>query len=61
MGFTAVGDDAEAKDVVSRLIEEIGFGPYDMGSLHDSREQQPETAVYNRDVTVAEAREIAPR
>jgi predicted dinucleotide-binding enzyme len=55
------GDDAEAKSVVSRLIEEIGFGPYDMGSLHDSMQQQPDTAVYNRDVTVAEARAIAPR
>jgi predicted dinucleotide-binding enzyme len=54
-------DDAEAKNVVARLIEEIGFGAYDMGSLHDSREQQPDTAVYNRDVTMAEAREIAPR
>jgi len=55
------GDDAEAKRIVSRLIEEIGFGPYDLGSLRDSLEQQPDTAVYNRDVTVAEARAIAPR
>jgi predicted dinucleotide-binding enzyme len=55
------GDDAEAKGVVTKLIEEIGFGAYDMGSLHGSREQQPDTAVYNRDVTVAEARTIAPR
>ncbi len=55
------GDDSDAKNAVSRLIEEIGFGAYDMGSLHDSRDQQPDTAVYNRDVTVAEARAIAPR
>jgi predicted dinucleotide-binding enzyme len=55
------GDDAEAKRVVSRLIEDIGFGPYDLGSLHESRDQQPDTAVYNRDVTVAEARTIARR
>ena len=52
------GDDAEAKRVVSRLIEEIGFGPYDLGSLHDSVHQQPDAAVYNKDVTVAEARAI---
>jgi hypothetical protein len=51
-------DDADAKRVVSALIEELGFGPYDMGSLHDSLHQQPDSAVYNRDVTVAEAREI---
>jgi predicted dinucleotide-binding enzyme len=55
------GDDADAKGIVSKLIEDIGFGPSDMGSLHDSRHQQPDTAVYNREVTVAEAREIAPR
>jgi predicted dinucleotide-binding enzyme len=55
------GDDAEAKATVSALIEEIGFGPYDLGTLHDSTQQQPGTAVYNQDVTVAQARELAPR
>jgi predicted dinucleotide-binding enzyme len=53
------GDDADAKAAVSRLIEEIGFGPYDMGSLATSHRQQPDSAVYNKDVTVAQAREIA--
>lgn len=52
------GDDVEAKGIVSKLIEDIGFGPYDLGTLHDSRNQQPNTAVYNKDVTVAEAREM---
>jgi len=55
------GDDAEAKGVVARLIEEIGFGPYDLGSLRDSAEQQPDADVYNKDITVAAARAIAPR
>jgi 8-hydroxy-5-deazaflavin:NADPH oxidoreductase len=55
------GDDAEAKGVVSRLIEEIGFGPYDLGSLRESGNQQPGAAAYNRDITVAEARAIVPR
>ena len=55
------GDDAEAKRVVSQLIDSIGFGPYDLGSLHGSRDQQPDTAVYNKDITVAEARKLAPR
>jgi 8-hydroxy-5-deazaflavin:NADPH oxidoreductase len=55
------GDDAEAKRVVSQLIEEIGFGPYDLGSLRDSGNQQPGAAAYNRDITVAEARAIVPR
>ena len=52
------GDDAEAKGIVSRLIEEIGFGPYDLGSLRDSGRQQPDAPIYNRDVTVAEARSL---
>jgi predicted dinucleotide-binding enzyme len=52
------GDDSEAKGVVSKLIEDIGFGLYDLGSLHDSHKQQPDAALYNRDVTVAEARAI---
>jgi len=47
--------------VVSKLIEETGFGPYDLGSLHGSRDQQPDTAGYNKDMTVAEARKLAPR
>lgn len=42
------GDDAEAKAVVSRLIEEIGFAPVDTGSLRDGgRKQQPGSPVYN--------------
>ncbi len=55
------GDDAEAKRAVAQLIEDIGFGAYDMGPLRKSGEQQPDAAIYNRDVTVAEARGIAPR
>ncbi|HEV7921853.1 MAG TPA: NAD(P)-binding domain-containing protein [Thermoanaerobaculia bacterium] len=55
------GDDAEAKRTVSELIESIGFGPYDLGSLAASQEQQPGAAVYNNDLTVAAARKLAPR
>ena len=32
------------------LIEDIGFGPYDLGTLHNSHDQQPDAAMYNRDV-----------
>ena len=35
------GDDEEAKGIVSRLIEEIGFAPIDTGSLKDSHRQEP--------------------
>lgn len=50
------GDDEVAKRDVTALIERIGFGAVDMGSLADGRKQQPDTPVYNRDMTVAEAR-----
>lgn len=53
------GDDAEAKAVVSRLIEEIGFAPVDTGGLREGgRRQQPGTALYNQILTGAEARAL---
>jgi predicted dinucleotide-binding enzyme len=52
------GDEAEAKRVVSRLIDEIGFAPLDTGSLREGgRKQQPGSSIYNRPMTVAQARE----
>ena len=51
------GDDGEAKGVVSRLIEEIGFSPVDTGGLREGgRRQQPGTPLYNQVLTGAEAR-----
>jgi 8-hydroxy-5-deazaflavin:NADPH oxidoreductase len=53
------GDDAEAKAVVMRLIEEIGFAPVDTGGLREGgRRQQPGTALYNKILTGAEARAL---
>lgn len=50
------GDDAEAKAVVSRLIRDIGFAPVDTGGLREGgRRQQPDTPIYNRVITAAEA------
>ena len=49
------GDDEEAKRLVAGLIEEIGFGPVDTGSLAGSRRQEPGAEIYNRELTVAEA------
>ncbi|GAB4209512.1 MAG: NAD(P)-binding domain-containing protein [Roseiflexaceae bacterium] len=52
------GDDAEAKQVVADLISQIGFGPLDAGTLHESTNQEPDAPIYNKNVTVAEARKI---
>ena len=52
------GDDGEAKAVVSRLIEEIGFAPVDTGSLRDGgRKQEPGSPIYNVPMTAGRARE----
>jgi predicted dinucleotide-binding enzyme len=52
-------DDEEAKGVVSRLIEEIGFAPVDTGSLKEGgRRQQPNSDIYNRTITGREAKEL---
>ncbi|MGI8495546.1 MAG: NADPH-dependent F420 reductase [Pyrinomonadaceae bacterium] len=49
------GDDSDAKKKVSELIEEIGFGAFDAGNLSEGGKTQSTTsAVYNRDLTVAE-------
>ncbi|HET9364040.1 MAG TPA: NADPH-dependent F420 reductase [Candidatus Angelobacter sp.] len=53
------GDDAEAKQVVSRLIEEIGFAAIDTGSLREGgRMQQPDSPIYNQTYNGREAREF---
>jgi predicted dinucleotide-binding enzyme len=54
------GDDRDAKSVVSALIEEIGFGAVDTGTLSEGgRSQQPNTPLYNKLLTVREARSLA--
>lgn len=53
------GDDADAKHVVSRLIEDIGFAPIDTGSLREGgRSQQPGSPIYNHPMLPREARRI---
>lgn len=52
------GDDAEAKQVVADLIEQIGFAPVDAGTLAESTRQEPGAPVYNEDLTAAEARQM---
>jgi 8-hydroxy-5-deazaflavin:NADPH oxidoreductase len=50
------GDDAEAKQRVSNLIEEIGFAPIDTGSLAEGgRSQQPGSSIFTEPITAGEA------
>lgn len=51
------GDDEDAKETVSKLIEEIGFEPIDTGSLREGgAKQHPGTAIYNNPMTGDQAR-----
>ena len=50
------GDDSDAKAIVAKLIEEIGFAAVDTGFLTDGgRSQQPGTPIYNKELTATEA------
>ena len=56
------GDDREAKQIVSKLIDQIGFSPIDTGNLRDGgKAQQPGSAVYNKTVTAKEAESLLTR
>jgi predicted dinucleotide-binding enzyme len=46
LAIPIAGDDAEAKETVSRLIDEMGFDPVDAGSLADSWRQEPGAPAY---------------
>ena len=49
IALPVAGDDKAAKDVVTRLIDELGFDAVDAGGLDDSWKQQPGTPVYGSD------------
>ena len=46
-----------AKAVVSRLVDELGFDAVDAGGLDDSWRQQPGTPVYGANLTADKARD----
>lgn len=47
------GDDARAKQIVMRLIDEIGFDAVDAGTIDESWRQQPGSPGYGKDYDVA--------
>jgi hypothetical protein len=53
VALPVAGDDARAKGVVLRLVEELGFDGVDGGSLDESWRQQPGTPVYCTDLDLA--------
>jgi predicted dinucleotide-binding enzyme len=56
IALPVAGDDARAKQVVKRLIDEIGFDAVDAGSIDESWRQQPGSPVYAKDFDAAGVR-----
>ena len=50
IALPVAGDAAAAKEVVLRLVEELGFDAVDAGGLDESWRQQPGTPVYTADL-----------
>jgi predicted dinucleotide-binding enzyme len=48
------GDDTKAKEVVFKLVEELGFDHFDVGNIAQSWKQQPGSPVYCRDINLEE-------
>jgi 8-hydroxy-5-deazaflavin:NADPH oxidoreductase len=52
IALPVAGDDPEAKAIVLRLVDELGFDGVDAGALGESWRQQPGTPVYTEDFDV---------
>jgi 8-hydroxy-5-deazaflavin:NADPH oxidoreductase len=53
LALPVAGDDTRAKQVVLRLVDELGFDGVDAGALDDSWRQQPGTPVYDNNLDSA--------
>ena len=47
------GDNTKAKIIVFTLVEELGFDPFDVGTIAQSWKQQPGSPVYCRDINLS--------
>jgi len=52
------GDDTQAKQTLTKLIEEIGFAPQDIGSLSESTIFEPNAPLYNKNLKIGEAEKL---
>ncbi|HEY4195087.1 MAG TPA: NAD(P)-binding domain-containing protein, partial [Mucilaginibacter sp.] len=48
------GDNAKAKEAVFKLLDELGFDSFDIGSIAQSWKQQPGTSIFCRDINLDE-------
>ena len=56
IALSVFGDSLDAKAVVLRLVEDLGFDPVDGGDLDNSWRQQPGTPAYCQDLEAAALR-----
>jgi len=50
IALPVAGDNQAHKNVVMKLVDQMGFDPIDAGSLNQSWRQQPDTPVYGKDL-----------
>ncbi|WP_426669657.1 NADPH-dependent F420 reductase [Mucilaginibacter sp. McL0603] len=48
------GDNTKAKEVVFKLVDDLGFDTFDIGTIAQSWKQQPGSSIYCRDITLDE-------
>ncbi len=56
VALPVAGDDRRAKELVMKVVDELGFDPVDAGGLAESWRQQPGTPVYTKDLDAAGVR-----
>lgn len=57
IALPVAGDDIRAKNVVLKLIDQLGFDAVDAGGLDESWRQQPDTPVYTADLDASGVRQ----
>jgi 8-hydroxy-5-deazaflavin:NADPH oxidoreductase len=53
IALPVAGDDPRTKEIVMRVVDELGFDPVDAGSLDESWRQQPGSPCYTADLGAA--------
>ena len=56
LALPIAGDNAKHKEIVMKLVDQMGFDPVDAGPLNQSWRQQPDTPVYGTDLDAERTR-----
>ncbi|WP_419776519.1 NADPH-dependent F420 reductase [Mycolicibacterium neoaurum] len=56
IALPVAGEDGDGRELVHRIVDELGFDPVDAGPISESWRQQPGTPVYGKDFDVAATR-----